>query len=84
MDPPRCAAATVEALAAALDTLERRFGRWDVPCGEVSRLQRVRDAAGRSRAMGAPSLPWPAVDGADGAVFIGFAAPSPVSGGSTG
>ena len=70
-------AATVGALAAALDTLEQRFGRWDVSWGEVSRLQRVTDAAGEEPSDGRPSLPWPAVDGADGAVFTGFAASQP-------
>jgi acyl-homoserine lactone acylase PvdQ len=71
------AAAMVKALAAALDTLERRFGRWEVPWGEVSRLQRVTDAAGEQPSDERPSLPWPAVHGADGAVFTGFAAPQP-------
>lgn len=69
--------AMVEALAAALDTLERRFGRWDVPWGEVSRLQRVVDAAGERPSDERPSVAWPAVSGADGAVFTGFAAPQP-------
>lgn len=67
--------AAVRALAAALDTLEWRFGRWDVPWGEVSRLQRVTDAAEEQPSDERPSLPWPAVHGADGAVFTGFAAP---------
>jgi acyl-homoserine lactone acylase PvdQ len=71
------AGAMVGALAAALDTLERRFGRWEVPWGEVSRLQRVTDAAGEKPSDEHPSLPWPAVHGADGAVFTGFAAPEP-------
>jgi acyl-homoserine lactone acylase PvdQ len=75
--PAPTPAATLEALAAALDTLEHRFGRWDVPWGEVSRLQRVRDAAGEEPSDERPSLPWPAVDGADGAVFTGLAAPQP-------
>jgi acyl-homoserine-lactone acylase len=41
----------------------------------VSRLQRVTDAAGEQPSDERPSLPWPAVHGADGAVFTGFAAP---------
>ena len=67
--------AMVEALSAALDTLEGRFGRWSVPYGEMSRLQRVVDAAGEQPSDERPSVAWPAVNGADGAVFTGFAAP---------
>ena len=65
----------VRTLGAALDSLERRFGRWRVPYGEMSRLQRVVDAAGQEPGDARPSVAWPAVHGADGAIFTGYAEP---------
>jgi acyl-homoserine-lactone acylase len=67
----------VGALAAALDSLTARFGRWQVPYGELSRLERVDDAAGEQPNDGRASIPWPAVHGADGAIFSGYAVPLP-------
>ena len=65
----------VSTLAATLDSLEKRFGRWQVPWGDVSRLERVVDAAGEEPGDARPSVAWPAVHGGDGAVFTGYAAP---------
>jgi acyl-homoserine-lactone acylase len=76
------------ALAAALDTLEGWFGRWQVPWGEVSRLQRRPDpdpSAPPEYDLGAalgfrddlPSEPLPAVPGWLGAVFTAYLAGAP-------
>jgi penicillin amidase len=70
-------AVMVRTLGSALDSLERRFGRWQVPYGELSRLQRVVDAAGQEPGDTRRSIAWPAVHGADGAVFTGYAEPLP-------
>jgi acyl-homoserine-lactone acylase len=70
-------ATMVGTLGAALDTLQQRFGRWQVPWGELSRLERVVDAADETPSDARPSVAWPAVHGGDGAVFTGYAAPQP-------
>jgi acyl-homoserine-lactone acylase len=44
-------------LAATVDTLTARFGRWDVPWGEVNRLQRVSAAIEHPFSDAAPSVP---------------------------
>jgi acyl-homoserine-lactone acylase len=59
------AARKLEALAAAVDRLEREFGRWDVPWGEVNRFQRLTgdivhpfDDAASSIPVGFSSARW--------------------------
>jgi penicillin amidase len=63
------AAARVELLEQAQDTLQRRFGRWAVRWGEINRLQRIDEANDQPFADDRPSLAVPGVSGADGAVF---------------
>jgi acyl-homoserine lactone acylase PvdQ len=62
------------ALATVLDDLERRFGTWRVPWGEINRLQRPdeRDAPPYQAPPfqdAKPSLSVPGVNGIDGAIF---------------
>ncbi len=65
----------VRALEKALDDLERQFGSWQVPFGEVSRLQRRDESANAPFSDGAASIPVPGVSGNDGAVFTLYATP---------
>jgi acyl-homoserine lactone acylase PvdQ len=65
--------AMLSAFGAALDSLRGRFGTWQTPYGHLSRLQRVVDALGEVPSDSAPSLPWAAVNGADGAIYTGYA-----------
>lgn len=55
----------LEALAAAVERLEREFGRWRTPWGEINRFQRLTGAivqpfsdAGASLPVGFPSARW--------------------------
>jgi acyl-homoserine-lactone acylase len=79
--PPVPLATHVRALAAALDSMEARWGSWRVAWGDVVRLQRVDE---RSVPPGvipfsddAPSLPVPALDGRLGAIFTMYPAAFP-------
>jgi acyl-homoserine-lactone acylase len=65
----------VVALDSALAALRADFGRWQVPWGDVSRLQRWDPFAGESADDAKPSLPIPGVDGWLGAVFTAYPAP---------
>jgi acyl-homoserine-lactone acylase len=47
----------VEALSAALDKLQRDFGRWQVPWGEINRFQRLTDDIVQPFDDAKPSLP---------------------------
>jgi len=47
----------LEALAAAVDRLQRDFGRWDVPWGEINRFQRISPAIVHPFSDEAPSTP---------------------------
>jgi acyl-homoserine-lactone acylase len=51
------AATKLEALAAAVDRLERDFGRWAVPWGEVNRFQRLTGDIVHPFSDAGPSLP---------------------------
>jgi len=47
----------IDALSAALDTLQRDFGRWQVPWGEINRFQRLTDDIVQPFDDAKPSLP---------------------------
>ena len=49
--------AKVDALAAAVDRLQRDFGDWRTPWGEINRWQRIDDAIAPHFDDGAPSIP---------------------------
>ena len=51
------AAEKLDAFARGLDRLERDFGSWRVPWGEVNRFQRVSPAIDASFSDGLPSIP---------------------------
>lgn len=62
------------ALTAVLDGLEKRFGTWRVPWGEINRLQRPDEQTAKPFQQpgfqdNQPSLPVPGVNGVDGAIF---------------
>ena len=64
-------------LDAALDTLEGRFGKWNVPWGEINRLQRTDESRAEPFSDDRPSVAVPGVSGADGAVFTFYGGPAP-------
>jgi len=64
------------ALTFAIDTLKRDFGTWKVAWGEVNRLQRIDESKAEQFDDSRPSLAISGVDGADGAVFTFYAAPT--------
>ncbi|MBM4186583.1 MAG: hypothetical protein FJ206_04650 [Gemmatimonadetes bacterium] len=60
----------IKALKGVRDSLVKDWGRWDVPLGEVVRLQRPNDRAGESYSDDRSSLPAATFDGnAVGSVF---------------
>jgi acyl-homoserine lactone acylase PvdQ len=66
---------------AALDTavarLERDWGTWRVPWGQVNRLQRIDESVDQQFADDRPSIAVPGVGGWNGAVFTYYAQPVP-------
>jgi penicillin amidase len=74
----RSGVSNLAALDTAVARLERDFGTWRVPWGEVNRLQRVDEPADQQFDDLRPSLPVVGVGGQHGAVFT-YAA-RPVSG----
>ena len=67
----------LEALAAAMTRLERDFGRWEVPWGEVNRFQRISRAIDHPFSDAAPSIPVPFSSGRWGSLASFGAAPKP-------
>ncbi len=65
----------LEALAAATDRLEREFGRWSVPWGEINRFQRLTGDIVQPHSDAAPSLPVPFTSGRWGSLASFGAAP---------
>ena len=65
----------VQALIDVLSSLERDFGTWRVPWGEITRLQRPDESKGEEFQDAKPSLAVSGVNGNDGAVFTVYAAP---------
>ena len=53
----------LQALAAAVARLDRDFGRWQVPWGEINRIQRISSAINPLHSDEAPSLPVPFAEG---------------------
>jgi acyl-homoserine-lactone acylase len=65
------------ALADAIGTLRRDFGRWQVPWGEVNRFQRISSAIDHPFSDDAPSTPVPFSSGRWGSLASFGAAPKP-------
>jgi acyl-homoserine-lactone acylase len=70
------------ALTTVLDGLEKRFGAWRVPWGDINRLQRPDERTARPFQQpdfqdDQPSLPVPGVNGLDGAIFTFYSQGSP-------
>jgi acyl-homoserine-lactone acylase len=65
----------VAALIDVISSLERDFGTWRVPWGEITRLQRIDESKGEDFQDAKPSLAVSGVNGNDGAVFTLYAAP---------
>ncbi|MFL6844594.1 MAG: penicillin acylase family protein [Allosphingosinicella sp.] len=65
----------LEALAAASDRIERDFGRWDTPWGEVNRFQRLTGDIDHPFSDSGPSIPVPFTAGRWGSLASFAAAP---------
>jgi acyl-homoserine-lactone acylase len=65
------------ALADAIGTLRRDFGRWQVPWGEINRFQRISPAIDHPFSDDAPSTPVPFSSGRWGSLASFGAAPKP-------
>ena len=65
------------ALEAALQKIERVFGRWDVTYGEASRLQRFNDDRDELPDDSLPSIEVPGVNGLLGGIFTFYASEFP-------
>ena len=63
------------ALNEVLNQLQRDFGNWKVPWGELNRLQRLDESKDEDFQDSKPSLPVSGVNGNDGAVFTFYATP---------
>ena len=57
----------------ALGRIDQQYGRWDVPYGEATRLQRVDDVADALPDDARPSVAVPGVNGMLGGVFTFYA-----------
>jgi len=62
-------AAVADELAKVLRTLEKDFGTWRVPWGEINRLQRYDESIGESFSDERPSLGLAGMGGREGGVF---------------
>ena len=65
----------IEALAQAVERLERDFGRWDMPWGEINRFQRLTGDIDHPFSDAAPSIPVPFTSGRWGSLASFGAAP---------
>jgi penicillin amidase len=61
------------ALEAALERIERIYGRWDVTYGDATRLQRFNDAEDERPSDAKPSVAVPGVHGLLGGIFTFYA-----------
>ena len=81
--PPLPLSMHLSLLAAAMDSMQTRWGSWRVPWGDVNRLQRIDEFAPSAAPDRIPfsdaeaSLPVPAVDGRLGAIFTMYPAAFP-------
>ena len=71
------AAQKIEALEGAVERLNREFGRWQVPWGEVNRFQRISPAIVHPFSDSAPSIPVPFASSAYGSLAAFGASPKP-------
>jgi acyl-homoserine-lactone acylase len=71
------AAQKLQALADAVARLQRDFGRWQVPWGEINRFQRVSPAIDHPFSDAAPSIPVPFASGNWGSLASFGSAPKP-------
>ena len=58
----------LRALSAAVARLTKDFGRWDVPWGEINRIQRISNAISPPYSDAQPSLPVPFAEGSYGSL----------------
>ena len=58
----------LRAFAAAVARLTKDFGRWQVPWGEINRIQRISGAINPPYSDAAPSLPVPFAEGSYGSL----------------
>jgi acyl-homoserine-lactone acylase len=58
----------LKALSAAIARLNADFGRWNVPWGEINRIQRISPAISPPYSDNAPSLPVPFAEGSYGSL----------------
>ena len=65
----------IRALEAVIDNLERAWGTWQVPWGEINRLQRVHTSGNEPFSDGRPSLPVPGAAGSLGIIFNFYSRP---------
>ncbi|MDB4890399.1 MAG: Penicillin amidase [Gemmatimonadetes bacterium] len=65
------------ALRLAINSLVQRFGTWQVPWGDVNRLQRRDEARNEPFNDERPSVAVPGMNGADGAIFTFYARRAP-------
>ena len=65
----------IRALEAAIDNLERDWGTWQVPWGEINRLQRVHTSGRELFSDTRPSLPVPGATGPLGIIFTFYSRP---------
>ncbi|MEO7366112.1 MAG: penicillin acylase family protein, partial [Sphingomicrobium sp.] len=65
------------ALSAAVDRLQRQFGRWQVPWGEINRFQRISRAIDHPFSDAAPSMPVPFSSARWGSLASFGASPKP-------
>jgi len=65
----------IRALEAAISNLERDWGTWEVPWGELNRLQRVHTSGDEPFSDTRPSLPVPGAAGPLGIIFNFYARP---------
>ena len=67
----------VAVLNETLDLLEKEYGTWRVPWGEINRLQRIDESRDEKFSDERPSLPIAGVSGSDGAVFTFYGRRAP-------